>query len=74
VVTSSASSLPDVAADAAILTAPTDVDALTEALSRIWSSADLRGELRRKGFARAKQFTWAKTAEMTLEVYESLAG
>lgn len=74
VVTSSASSLPEVAGDAALCTAPTDVDALTEALSRVWLSADLRGELRRKGFARAKQFTWAKTAEMTLAVYERLAG
>jgi glycosyltransferase involved in cell wall biosynthesis len=74
VVTSSASSLPDVAGDAAICTPPKDVEALTEALGRVWSSGDLRGELRRKGFARAKNFTWAKTAEMTLAVYERLAG
>ena len=74
VVTSSASSLPDVAGEAAICTAPTDVDALAEALSRLWSSGELRAELRRKGFARAKQFTWTKTAEMTLAVYERLSG
>ena len=74
VLTSNASSLPEVAGDAALCASPTDVDALTEALNRVWSSAELRSELRRKGFARAKQFTWAKTAEMTLAVYERLAG
>jgi glycosyltransferase involved in cell wall biosynthesis len=73
VITSNVSSLPEVAGDAALCAPPTDVDALTEALSRVWSSAELRSELRRKGFARAKQFSWEKTAEQTLAVYQRLA-
>lgn len=74
VVTSSVSSLPEVAGDAAITVDPRDVEALTQAITRVWTSPDLRAELRRKGLARAQLFSWEKTACATLEVYERVAG
>lgn len=70
VITSNVSSLPEVAGDAALSVDPRDVDALTQALNRIWTSPELRTELRRKGLARARLFSWEKTARATLDVYE----
>ncbi len=74
VITSNVSSLPEVAGEAALSVDPLDVDALSQALARIWSSQELRAELRRKGLARARLFSWEKTARATLQVYESVAG
>jgi len=73
VITSNVSSLPEVAGEAALSVDPQDVDALSLALNRIWSSHELRAELRRKGLARARLFSWEKTARATLQVYESVA-
>ena len=72
VVTSNVSSLPEVVGDAAICVDPRDADALTQALSRVWTSPDLRADLRRRGLARAAQFSREQMARGTLEVYERL--
>lgn len=69
VVCSNASSLPEVVGDAAMLVDPYDVDAWSEAMARVLSGEALRSELRRKGLARAAQFTWERTARATLAVY-----
>jgi glycosyltransferase involved in cell wall biosynthesis len=72
VVTSNVSSLPEVVGDAAITVTPYDVEALAEAMRRVLTDADLRAELREKGLARAKQFTWERCAQETLAVYEQV--
>jgi glycosyltransferase involved in cell wall biosynthesis len=69
VVTSNRSSLPEVAGDAALLVNPESDEELAEAMARILRDASLRESLRRKGFERAKQFTWERAARQTLEVY-----
>ncbi|MGQ9674682.1 MAG: glycosyltransferase family 4 protein [Chloroflexota bacterium] len=69
VVCSNTSSLPEVVGDAAILVDPRDVDAWSEAIARVLASETLRTELRRKGLARAAQFTWERSARATLAVY-----
>lgn len=69
VITSSVSSLPEVAGDAAILIDPHDIDALADAISRIIESKTLQEELRQKGFERVKQYTWANSAKKMLSVY-----
>lgn len=70
VVTSSLSSMPEVAGDAAILVDPLEVDdiahGIKEALNR-------RDTLIKKGKARVKSFSWQKAARETLKVYESVA-
>jgi glycosyltransferase involved in cell wall biosynthesis len=68
-VTSTASSLPEVAGDAALTVAPDDVDALADALHRALTDTALRQELRAKGIARAAKFTWEETARRTVAVY-----
>nr|WP_129629338.1 glycosyltransferase family 1 protein [Candidatus Oscillochloris fontis] len=68
VLTSTTSSLPEVAGDAALLVAPTDTAAIAASLLRLASDADLRDELRQRGSARAAQFTWERCARETLGV------
>ena len=69
VVTSTASSLPEVAGDAALTVSPDDVDALTDALRRALTDTAWREEARAKGIARAATFTWESTARHTAAVY-----
>jgi len=71
VITSNTSSLPEVAGDAAILIDPYDTEQLAHEMERIITSDSLRESLKQKGFARAKMFSWDKTAEMTENVYKS---
>jgi len=72
VVAARAASLPEVVGDAAVLVDPLSVDALSEALLRVASDADLRRTLGLAGVARAEQFTWTRTALQTLEVYRQV--
>jgi glycosyltransferase involved in cell wall biosynthesis len=64
------SSLPEVAGDAAVLFPAGDVAAQAASIASALQQAP---ELRRKGLERARLFSWQRTAEMTLEVYKSLA-
>ncbi len=68
-VTSLASSLPEVAGDAALMVPPDDIHALADALYRTLTDTTLRQELRAKGIARAALFTWEETARRTAAVY-----
>ena len=69
VVTSDVSSLPEVVGDAALLIDPLDVDGLAGAIRRLWDDEALRRDLRARGLARAQEFTWERTARLTLEAY-----
>ncbi|MBI2016450.1 MAG: glycosyltransferase family 4 protein [Candidatus Rokubacteria bacterium] len=74
VVTSATSSLPEVAGDAALLVDPQDEDGLAAALRRILKDRDLWEDLRRRGLARARTFSWERTARETLAVYRAAVG
>ncbi len=74
VLCSNRSSLPEVVGDAALLFDPTDEEAIRAAMRRIWADEALREALRRRGMARAKRFSWRRTAEETLRLYRRLAG
>jgi alpha-1,3-rhamnosyl/mannosyltransferase len=69
VITSNVSALPEVVGEAALLIDPLDVDGLAAAMRRLWDDEGLRSELRARGLARARQFTWDTTARLTLDVY-----
>lgn len=69
VVTSTISSLPEVAGDAALLVDPLDIDALAAALRQLLADESLRAGLRARGLARAATFTWERSARQLLEVY-----
>lgn len=70
--TSNVSSLPEVAGDAALMVDPNSVTEISSALERLLSDYSLRDELRCRSLRQAATFTWAKTAAMTLDVYEEL--
>lgn len=72
VVTSDLSSLPEVAGDAALTVAPTDLDALTSALERLFDDEPLRATLIARGLERVKSFTWERAAQQLLEIYTAL--
>jgi glycosyltransferase involved in cell wall biosynthesis len=69
-----ASSLPEVAGDAALLFDPRDVAGISASLERLLGDPALADDLRVKGLARAAEFTWARTARLTLDSYERALG
>ncbi len=66
---SNASSLPEVAGDAALLFDPHDEAAIAAALERMLSDSAEAERLRARGLERAREFTWQRTARLTLESY-----
>jgi glycosyltransferase involved in cell wall biosynthesis len=73
VITANTTSLPEVAGDAALLVTPGNVDELTRAMRRLLSEPELRQQLREHGLERARLFSWEKTAQATLEIYQQVA-
>ena len=57
-------------AQGAVLLHDNQTDSLAYQLGRLIEDADLRQEYRRKGLARAAQFSWEKCAAQTLDVYQ----
>jgi glycosyltransferase involved in cell wall biosynthesis len=72
VVTSNVSSMPEVAGDAAVLVDPYNVESIVEGIARVLRDPALAAELRRKGIARARDFSWARSVARTREVYEQV--
>jgi glycosyltransferase involved in cell wall biosynthesis len=72
VIASQTSSVPEVAGGAAFLVDPTDVTSLADALQTVDADGVLREALRRRGLARAAEFSWSRTAELTLAAYSNL--
>jgi glycosyltransferase involved in cell wall biosynthesis len=62
-------SLPEIAGDAALRVEPDDPDAIASSLQRVLTDSALRSEMVQRGQAQAQRFTWAKTAEATLDLY-----
>jgi glycosyltransferase involved in cell wall biosynthesis len=69
VVTSNVSSLPEVAGDAAVLVDPYDPAAIADGICRVLTDETLRRDLRRKGIARARQFSWEQSVRRIHEIY-----
>jgi len=73
VVASDTTSIPELVGDAALLCPPGDVDAFAAALRRLRTEAELADDLRRRGLARAAEFTWERTAEQLADAVEEAA-
>jgi len=74
VICSSASSLPEVVGEAAMLFDPYDVSALAQALRDLLCDEAKRQELVLAGLVRATQFSWEKAARETVAVYQEAVG
>jgi glycosyltransferase involved in cell wall biosynthesis len=69
-----AASIEEVAGDAALLLAPSaTASTVAEALGRVLTDEAAARAMRERGLARAARFSWARTAELTLSVYERVA-
>ena len=73
VVTSAAMPLPHIA-DSALICDPTDPASIAAQLQRILEDDALTADLRGRGPAFARDYTWERAARMTLDIYDSLAG
>jgi glycosyltransferase involved in cell wall biosynthesis len=70
VISSNASSLPEVAGDAGLLVDPMDVSHLTHEIERVLSDATLRADLHARGVERASRFSWNRSIRELVMVYE----
>jgi len=72
VVASAECSIPEVVGDAALLVDAYSSGDMARGLTECLDNRGLCEELGKKGLKRAKNFTWEKAAEKTLEVYQSV--
>lgn len=74
VISSQASSLPEVVGDAGLLVDPSDVDGLARTMSEVLQDATRATGLRARGLAQAARFSWDRTARDMVAVYTRVAG
>jgi glycosyltransferase involved in cell wall biosynthesis len=72
VVTSNVSSLPEVVGDAALLIDPYEPQSIADALRRILTEPSLRADLRARGLARARAFSWERSIRRVREIYDEV--
>ena len=73
VVTSTGSSLPEVAGEAAVLVDPLSSESIADGLERVLRDGALRDRLVQAGFVRAAAYSWDDTARSTAEVFREVA-
>jgi glycosyltransferase involved in cell wall biosynthesis len=70
VIVSDTSSLPEVAGNAGIMVSPKDKDALCQAILELYQKTDLRKNLKARGLEQARQFSWTRCAQETIDAYK----
>ena len=73
VVTSNVSSLPEVVGDAALLVDPYDTDAIAGGIRLVLTDSKLRADLRARGRARAREFSWERSVARIRQIYREVA-
>jgi glycosyltransferase involved in cell wall biosynthesis len=74
VVCSAATSLPEIAGDAALYADARKPQEFAAALWRAFHETELRGELIEKGLDNVRRFSWQNAANATLSIYQRAAG
>jgi len=69
VIASNASSLPEIAQDAALFFDPSKIDDLIPILYNVLSDKELQKRLATKGYEQAQKFSWDETAKETMRLY-----
>jgi glycosyltransferase involved in cell wall biosynthesis len=70
---SNIAAITEVAGDAALLVDPLDDDSIADAIVRILTDEQLRGDLSTRGPERAARYSWDATARATLAAYREVA-
>lgn len=66
------SSHPEIVGDAGILVENNDTEALAEGICKLLDDPKLREEIKKKAIQRASLFSWDKTAQETLNLYQEI--
>ncbi len=74
VITSNASSLPEVVGSAALVVPPEDTAGLAEAIVRVTTDRALREQMLSHGLEQAAKFSWTRAARETIGVYRTVMG
>lgn len=72
VIASNAASLPEVLGDGAWLVDPRAIGGFVSAMRQVLGDPAIARRLSERGLARARQFSWDRTARQTVEVYEEV--
>lgn len=73
VIISDRGALPEVGGGAVLVVSPEDYEQIADAINTVVSNAKVKEELIRLGFSRVKDFSWERTARLTLEAYREAA-
>jgi glycosyltransferase involved in cell wall biosynthesis len=73
VIASSAAGIPEAGGEAPVYVPPADAPALAQALRRVTGDEAFAQAMRERGYARAREMPWRKTAQRTLAVLEASA-
>jgi alpha-1,3-rhamnosyl/mannosyltransferase len=71
VITSNATSMPEVGGDAALYVSPSNMEEVRSSMQMVLGSESVYEDLKIKGLTRSKQFSWGTTAELTVQAYRS---
>ena len=63
---------PEIYGDSVLYCDPFSVDSIADGIARGLQDVELRAALVQRGFEKVKQFSWAKSARIALQGYESL--
>jgi glycosyltransferase involved in cell wall biosynthesis len=74
VITANTSSLEEIAGGAAETIDPRDTAALSAAMIAVAGDVERRRDLSARGLARAREFSWTRTARQMLALYARAAG
>jgi glycosyltransferase involved in cell wall biosynthesis len=55
--------------DAALMIDPYEPAAIADAMRRVLTDDALRADLRRRGFARAREFSWERSVKRVRQIY-----
>ncbi len=72
VIASDVSSIPEVAGDAALLVDPLDSQDIAQALTTALEDTALRSTLIARGYRQASSFTWERSAESLMHLYQQV--
>ena len=60
--------------DAALMIDPYQSEAIADAMRRVLTEPALHAELRARGLARAREFSWERSIKRVREIYDEVLG
>jgi len=72
VISSDVTSIPEIAADAAILVNPRSETQIASAIEKVITNSKLSAKMVRRGRIEARKYDWTRTARETLEIYKQV--